>query len=98
DGTIWIGARAVLYSVRSGTGSSGIHEMPLPEEIQRKTRAISFAPDGTMWVGGPTGLARFDGSQWAVFTKANGPVTTQWNCCSPSAATRCGCATANLRA
>ncbi|HKO03731.1 MAG TPA: diguanylate cyclase [Candidatus Acidoferrales bacterium] len=72
DGTIWIGARAVLYSVRSGTGSSGIHEMPLPEEIQRKTRAISFAPDGTMWVGGPTGLARFDGSQWAVFTKANG--------------------------
>ena len=72
DGTLWIGARTVLYSVRTGASIPVIHEISLPEEIQRKTRAISFAPDGTMWAGGPTGLARFDGSQWVVFTKANG--------------------------
>jgi diguanylate cyclase (GGDEF)-like protein len=72
DGTLWISARTVLYSVRAGAGSPAMQEMPLPEEIQRKTRAISFAPDGTLWAGGPTGLARFDGSQWRVFTKAEG--------------------------
>ena len=72
DGTLWITARTVLYSLRAGAGNPAIQEMALPEDIQRKTRAISFAPDGTMWLGGPTGLARFDHGQWTVFTKADG--------------------------
>ena len=72
DGTLWISARTVLYTVRPGAGSPVTREVPLPEEVQRKTRAINFAPDGTLWAGGPTGLARFDGAQWTVFTKADG--------------------------
>ncbi len=72
DGTLWIGARELLYWVRPGSGKLEIHEMALPEQIQRKTRAISFSPEGTMWIGGPTGLARLEGNQWKVFTKADG--------------------------
>lgn len=71
-GTVSITARTVLYSVRTDVGSPAVSEMPLPKEIQRKTRAISFATDGTMWMGGPTGLARFDGKQWRAFTKTDG--------------------------
>ena len=76
-GVLWITARTVLYSVHSETGSQVVHEMALPDEIQRKTRAIGFAPDGTMWLGGPAGLARFDGTQWRTFSKPDGLLDDQ---------------------
>ncbi len=72
EGTVWVGARATLYSARPGADRPVLKEMSLPDEIQRKTRAISFAPDGTMWMGGPTGLARYVNGKWDVFTKAHG--------------------------
>jgi ligand-binding sensor domain-containing protein/signal transduction histidine kinase len=36
-------------------------------------RAIAQTPDGYLWVGTPTGLARFDGEQFTVFDAKNTP-------------------------
>ena len=77
DGTVWIAARALLYSARPGPGSAAIHEIALPAQTPLKVRAINFSAEGTMWLGGLNGLARLDGNQWTVFTKADGLLDDQ---------------------
>lgn len=72
DGSIWMGSRAKLYVVRMKGTAPEPHEVPFPDAVRGKTAAISFAPDGTMWTDGYTGLARFDGRQWLSWTQADG--------------------------
>ncbi|HUJ40380.1 MAG TPA: diguanylate cyclase [Candidatus Acidoferrales bacterium] len=96
DGHVWMGARSALYVVPAETGTAEPHAVPIPPEVRGKTQVVSFAPDGTMWTDGYAGLARFDGHQWAAFTRADGLVedsldlvlavdaTTAWVCYSES--------------
>lgn len=40
--------------------------------IDNKVRAISIAPDGTVWAGTDSGLVRFDGETWAIYDTHTG--------------------------
>ncbi len=53
------------YSVRVWKAQDG-----LPES---RIVAISQTPDGYLWIGTSSGLARFDGVRFAVFTRLNTP-------------------------
>jgi len=40
---------------------------------ENRVEAVLPASDGNLWVGGPSGLARFDGVRFTTFTPANCP-------------------------
>ena len=45
-------------------------------------QCIAQTPDGYVWIGTRAGLARFDGMQFRVFTRANTPGLKHDNCLS----------------
>jgi ligand-binding sensor domain-containing protein/signal transduction histidine kinase len=59
------GADAAEYSHRVWRTEDG-----LP---QNRVQAIAQTPDGYLWVGTSEGLARFDGSRFAIFDRSNTP-------------------------
>src|ERR1051325_10973447 len=54
-----------------------MREHGLPDD---RVYAITQTPDGYVWAGTPSGLARFDGTQFTIFNGANTPDLTSEAC------------------
>ncbi len=71
DGTMWIGTRAGLATLRDGRVStvSGLE----PQFV----RAIRAGHDGSLWVGTSTGVHRLADGSWETFGRPHGLVSEQ---------------------
>jgi diguanylate cyclase (GGDEF)-like protein len=67
-----VGTYGSLHRVRAADGEISFEEVALPDEIRGSTLFVEVAPDGTVWTGGPKGLARFDGARWMHFGAKDG--------------------------
>src|SRR3982074_769683 len=73
-----------LASVPSGQAARLDSELPPPVYVSRiwrtqdglpenRIRALAQTPDGYLWVGTSSGLARFDGVRFVVYARFNTP-------------------------
>ena len=72
DGTLWVSSYEHLFTVRLVDGQMVFEPVAFPPEVSGCTKIVSVAPDGVVWTGGPSGLARFDGATWRHFERKDG--------------------------
>lgn len=73
----WIAAFVFFFGIFALSSSAQYvrHSWQTDEGLpQNSVSAIVQTPDGYLWLGTESGLARFDGSQFSVFDKSNTPL------------------------
>jgi diguanylate cyclase (GGDEF)-like protein len=71
DGRLWVGGRNYLKRLVTEGPPYRFEAVPVPPEAVNST-SQARVKDGVLWTGGRTGLARFDGTKWDVFTTKDG--------------------------
>jgi len=76
QGRLWAVGRGGCFRSRAPLSASGgltFEQIKIPGIApQAVFRAVVAGENGAMWIGSSDGLARFDGGQWRVFTRADG--------------------------
>ncbi len=76
QGRLWAVGRRGCFRSRTPLSASGaltFEQMKIPGLATLAAfRAVLPGEDGVMWISSTDGLARFDGRQWRVFTRADG--------------------------
>jgi diguanylate cyclase (GGDEF)-like protein len=72
DGTLWIGTKENVFTVRAEGGQLVYDRIDLPPELDGCTDGISVSPEGVAWIGGRAGIGRYDGESWQHFDTKDG--------------------------
>jgi len=72
DGALWWNADKFLHFVRRSRVGFTFGELPLPPSAQGTAAVVSYSPQRALWMGGPKGLSRFDGTAWRQFGVSDG--------------------------
>jgi diguanylate cyclase (GGDEF)-like protein len=72
DGTLWIGTKEHVFTVRAAGEELVFDRVPVPPELDGCTDGISVSPEGVAWVGGRNGIGRYDGESWQTFDTKDG--------------------------
>ncbi len=75
SGTVW--ATGMMGDLVRYVGDSWVSFSIPGADLFSRPSGFSEAPDGTIWVGMNSGLARFDGSQWTTYKVGEG-MPAEW--------------------
>ncbi|MBV9479281.1 MAG: diguanylate cyclase [Acidobacteria bacterium] len=72
DGRIWISGPHYLKVIRYEHGRVSFEDIAAPLDIAENSVHFSFSPDGSVWVCGRKGMARFKDGIWSRFGAREG--------------------------